>query len=635
MELGPDGMDLRIAVVDDQIVVGDGADEQPVAVEHEPPVAARVGGGGEHRQRVLALAEMPQDGRRGARGPVRQVGQPQPPPNPQRRGLEVALPRRRDLPAFGQQHRRAEQQQVVVVDGPGRRRGDQQVGHRGHQRLGEAVSDQSRGRSGRVRFSGPVPVRRRRRVLQQAVGVLGVEGLLHARGERAGADRPAGLRAVRAQAVAGDGGEQCESVGRPPRRREVPGPEVDGQRQAALQVLDGRLRRRRPQSAHSAQQVGQSLADRLPVRRPQLGEVDGGDRRRRRRAVFGQRAQQRHLRELVGYRRAQHAVEQPPPVVVDARDARVDAEGLDQRRPVGAAVRAPRVVEARHPQVDQRHRALQQRLQPDLGARADEPAPDALGHLRAQRPRRQPDGVRAGGEARGEYRAVDVVLVGRELLVQRQPLLDLLELRHDPFDRPARGIDERRLAGRLQQFAEGRAGREGDVAGARFEHRVVRVGVVQRRHFLHHVAQLGENGRAVEVHDAPVLAPHVAPVADAVPHPVAAVADHLPEPAFALVEGRRQGRLRAVAQEIVVGLLDRRHPGRAEPRFERPQLVEAPVDRRDRPGVGRCPPTRHGTRAERAGPEQGERQPRLRRRRERQRAAGQQGRGPAGEPDAG
>ena len=82
-------------------------------------------------------------------------------------------------------------------------------------------------------------------------------------------------------------------------------------------------------------------------------------------------------------------------------------------------------------------------------------------------------------------------------------------------------IDVGDLVHQMQQIADGRADGERDVAGACLEHGVPGAHVMQAGDLLNDVANLGEDGLAIEVDDPLAVALHVAPLADPLPHPVA------------------------------------------------------------------------------------------------------------------
>ena len=287
--------------------------------------------------------------------------------------------------------------------------------------------------------------------------------------------------------------------------------------------------------------------------------------------------------------------------MVRPRNARVDAERLDERGPVGAPVRAARVVGAGHVDVDEGDRGLQQLLEPRLGVRLDHLAADAPGDLGSNRPRGDRDRIRTEGEPRRHRGRIDVVLVWGELLVEGEPLLHLLEpLDHRPH-RPARRVDVGHLAHQMQQVADRRADGQREVAGPHFEHGVVRICVVEAGDLLHDLPDLGEEGAAVEVRDPPPFAPHVAPLADALPDAVAAACDQFRKAALVvdevsrprLVGGAFRGRARE--SQLVVRALGRRDSAGEQAILELPQLGEpaiealkgCPVGRWRRPEKGR------------------------------------------------
>ena len=140
-------------------------------------------------------------------------------------------------------------------------------------------------------------------------------------------------------------------------------------------------------------------------------------------------------------------------------------------------------------------------LDPCLGAPLEESAADAFGALRADELGRDRQRTRTGREARGDPGGVDVALVRGDSPLEREPLLRLLQARHHRFHRSDGRIDVGDLVHQMQQIADGRADGERDVAGACLEHGVPGAHVMQAGDLLNDVANLGEDGLAIEVDD--------------------------------------------------------------------------------------------------------------------------------------
>ena len=142
--------------------------------------------------------------------------------------------------------------------------------------------------------------------------------------------------------------------------------------------------------------------------------------------------------------------------MVDARNQFVNAKRRDEPQPVGAPIRAARIVCARHVQIDQRDGTLQEFLQPSLGVRFGDVFADSRKCLRGENRRHQCNRVRAEGNASGQRRTAHIMLPRGVHPVDVASLLHPFEPHHDFPYAPPRDIDDRHLLRHLEEVTDRR-----------------------------------------------------------------------------------------------------------------------------------------------------------------------------------